>query len=198
MLTRRSALLLGTAAIAVSFGGPAVLAQGADPTAFIQQIGSQFVSIVNAPGSAQQKRAQMQPIVESSVDIEGIGRFCLGRFWRTATPQQQQEYIRLFHGVLLTSISSRLADYRGIGFSVTGAQRREDGVLVGTVIRRPNQQPANVQWVVSQTGVPKILDVIIEGTSLRLTQRSDYASYISRNGNNIDALLNAMRQQAGA
>ena len=35
-----------------------------------------------------------------------------------------------------------------------------------------------------------------EGTSLRLTQRQDYASYLSHNNDSIDALINAMRQQA--
>ncbi len=37
--------------------------------------------------------------------------------------------------------------------------------------------------------------MVAEGTSLRLTQRSDYASYLSRNNNNIDALITAMQQQ---
>ena len=70
---------------------------------------------------------------------------------------------------------------------------------MGTVIRRPNQQPNNVQWVVSQaTGRPKIIDVIAEGISLRVTQRSDYSAFISRNNNDVNALISAMRQQAAA
>jgi phospholipid transport system substrate-binding protein len=38
--------------------------------------------------------------------------------------------------------------------------------------------------------------VLAEGTSLRLTQRSDYASYLSHNNYDINALITAMRQQA--
>ena len=41
----------------------------------------------------------------------------------------------------------------------------------------------------------EIVDVIAEGTSLRLTQRSDYSSYLSHNGNSIDSLLSAMKRQ---
>jgi phospholipid transport system substrate-binding protein len=44
-------------------------------------------------------------------------------------------------------------------------------------------------------GSPKIVDVVAEGTSLRLTQRSDYASYLSQHGNNVDALIAAMKAQ---
>ena len=65
------------------------------------------------------------------------------------------------------------------------------------VVNRPNNPPAKVDWVISMgSGGPKIVDVVAEGTSLRLTQRSDYASYITRNGNNVQALIDAMKQQA--
>ena len=40
-----------------------------------------------------------------------------------------------------------------------------------------------------------MVDVIAEGTSLRLTQRSDYAAFLSHNNNNIQALIDAMKQQ---
>jgi phospholipid transport system substrate-binding protein len=76
------------------------------------------------------------------------------------------------------------------------AQKRDDNDVVSTVVERPNNPPTNVDWIISNaSGSPKVVDVIAEGTSLRLTQRSDYASYLSHNNNNIDALINAMRQQ---
>ena len=40
--------------------------------------------------------------------------------------------------------------------------------------------------------------MVAEGTSLRLTQRSDYSSYLNHNGNNIDSLIGAMRRQIAA
>ena len=42
---------------------------------------------------------------------------------------------------------------------------------------------------------PKIIDVIAEGTSLRITQRDDYASFLSQHGDNLDALLEGLRRQ---
>lgn len=73
---------------------------------------------------------------------------------------------------------------------------RGSEAYVGTTVQRPGNAPTNVRWVVSTTtGSPKIVDVVAEGTSLRLTQRSDYASFLGRNGNNLDALLAAMRRQ---
>lgn len=65
-----------------------------------------------------------------------------------------------------------------------------------TTVMRPNNPPANVAWVVGNGGGnPKIIDVIAEGTSMRLTQRSDYSAYLSRHNNNVQELIDAMRQQ---
>jgi phospholipid transport system substrate-binding protein len=201
MLTRR-ALLLTTAAAAVLLGArPAAWAQGGggDPTAFVITLGNQMAAVVNGPGTLEQKRARLQPLIEQAVDINGIAQFCLGRYWRTATPQQQQRYVQLFHAVLLNNISSKLGEFQGVTFRPTTTTQRDGESFVGTVITRPNQQPNNVQWVVSTaSGRPMIIDVVAEGTSLRLTQRSDYASYLARNGNDVNALLTAMERQVGA
>jgi phospholipid transport system substrate-binding protein len=131
------------------------------------------------------------------VDVDGVGRFCLGRFWRTATPEQQRQYLELFHRVLQVSITSKMGDYQGVTFVMGRAQPRDSVVAVGTTVNRPGNPPAKVEWLVSmEGGSPKVVDVMAEGTSLRLTQRDDYVSYLSRNNNNIQALIDAMRQQA--
>jgi phospholipid transport system substrate-binding protein len=97
--------------------------------------------------------------------------------------------------VLLNNISGHLGEYRGVSFTMTGSQPQGEDTLVGTIINRPNQPAANVQWVVRTAGAPKVLDLVAEGTSLRLTQRQDYASYLSRHGGSIDALIAAMKRQ---
>ncbi len=195
MLTRRELLC---AAVLLAVAPRAFAQDAASATSMVQTLGRELIAIVNAPGSAAQKGAKLAPLVESSVDIDDIGRFCLGRFWRIATPAQQQEYLRLFHGVLITSITRRLGEFQGVQFAMTNATERDGTTLVGTRITRPNQQPNTVQWVVAPiNGQPKIVDVIAEGTSLRLTQRSDYTSYITQHGNEVAPLIAAMQRQVG-
>ena len=85
--------------------------------------------------------------------------------------------------MLLNNISGHLGEYRGVTYSMTGSHAQGDDTLVGTLINRPNAPSANVQWVVRTSGAsPKVLDVVAEGTSLRLTQRQDYASYLVHHG----------------
>ncbi len=200
LITRRAVLLTSASALLLSVTPMRAWAQAdrsAEASRFIEQFGSQLVGIVNADESLDRKRQQMQPLVEQALAVNDIGVFVLGRYWRIATPAQQQRFIQLFHAVLVNTITSKLGDFRGVAFRLTQTTMRDGDYLVGTLISRPNQQPNNAQWVVSfQSGRPAVVDVLAEGTSLRLTQRSDYAAFISRNNNNVDALLNALERQA--
>ena len=162
----------------------------------VKSTGDQLVAIVNGPGTVAEKKPQLRRVIEAAVDVEEIGRFSLGRFWRTASPEQQKQYSILFHDVLLNNITAKLGDYKGVTFALGATQAREDGEHVMTVVTRPNNPPTNVSWVVAGVNnTPKIIDVIAEGTSMRLTQRSDYSAYLARNNNNVQALIDAMRQQ---
>jgi phospholipid transport system substrate-binding protein len=164
--------------------------------AFVQQTGDRLVAIVNGTMDAAGKRRGLAEILETAVDVDGIARFCLGRFWRTASPDQQKRFVAAFHEVLVTNISSKLGEYKGVKLTVQHGREQDDEAVVTTIVERPNNPPTNVDWIIEQpTTAPRIIDMVAEGTSLRLTQRQDYASYLSRNNNDIDALINAMKQQ---
>jgi phospholipid transport system substrate-binding protein len=194
MISRRQFLTV----VAVSALLPLpVRAQGADKAAaFVKSTGDKLVAVVNGPGSAGAKRSQMTQIINADVDVDGIGRFCLGRYWRQATPEQQKQYLTLFHEVLVTNITAKLGEYQGVTFTMGRARPQDEEAVVSTTVVRPNNAPTAVDWIIANpSSQPKIIDVVAEGTSLRLTQRQDYASYLTHNNNNIDALISAMKNQ---
>jgi phospholipid transport system substrate-binding protein len=171
-------------------------AQAAD---FIRRSGDQLASLASAARAPGERQRRLLAFIEDVVDVEAVARFCLGRFWRTATPAQQRDYVQLFRQVLVISVAARLADYPegGTHVTVSPPSQTDSGISVPTIVERRDAAPAHVTWVVSMdTGRPKIVDVIAEGISLRLTQRSDYVTYITRNNNDIGALISALREQA--
>ena len=200
MLHRREILLAGgTATLLAALTSPA-RAQALDKaTAFIQQTGGQLVAVVNGPQSLADKRVALTRILDAAVAVDQIAQFCLGRFWRQASDDQKRRYIAAFHQVLVSNISTRLGDYVGLTLNVLKGRIEADQAIVPTDVVRPNATPARVEWVIDQPATaPKIVDVVAEGTSLRLTQRQDYASFLSQNANNIDALIQAMLKKATA
>lgn len=165
-------------------------------SAFVDRLAREVTAVVNGPGSNDQKAKALAAIIDRDVDVAGVARFCLGRFWRIATPPQQQDYVELFHKVLLINITSKIGEYQGVTIMVQHAATREDGVAVTSSVLRPGNQPSRVDWLVAgDAGSPRVADVIAEGTSLRLTQRNDYSAFLTRNGNNVQALIDALRQQ---
>jgi len=165
----------------------------------VKSVGDRLVAVVNGPEAERDKRAALTPIVDASVDVEGVARFCLGRFWRTASPDEQRQYVETFHAMLVNNIAGKLGEYQGVRFTVGRVQHRDEGVVVATTIERPNNQPSPVEWLIADVaGGPRSEDMITEGVSLRLTQRSDYAAFLAGNGNNVRTLIDSLRQKVAA
>jgi phospholipid transport system substrate-binding protein len=194
MISRRHLLTLAAVSALLPLSAQAQSTDKA--SAFVKSTGDRLVAVVNGPGTTASKRTAMSDILNADVDVDAIGRFCLGRFWRLATPEQQKQYLLLFHEVLVTNITSKLGDYQGVTFSMGRSKLQDEEAVVSTTVVRPNNPPTAVDWIIANpTASPKIIDVVAEGTSLRLTQRQDYASYLAHNGNNVDALIAAMKNQ---
>ena len=200
MSTRRR--LIAAFAAAASLGvcvglTPAARADDlSDARAMIQSTGNAMVSIINSSAGSAQKQAAFQKLVFANVDVDGVARFVLGRFWRVATPAQQQAYMQTFRQLLVYAVTGQTSTFQGATFSVGEATAQPVGIVVPTTVNVPGKPPANVQWVVASVGgQPKIVDIIAEGTSLRLTERNDYAGVISQHGGDIQPLIDAMRNQ---
>jgi phospholipid transport system substrate-binding protein len=191
--------LIGATALLVTPPGPVNRARaqtGSQAIAFVKHTSDQLVAIVNSPDPPQEKRRQLQAVIASSVDVDDIARFCLGRFWRIATPEQQQQYMVLFHDLLVTEIAGHFGEYQGVHVTVGLARASEDTEIVITTVERPKNPTTQVDWVVAtNTGSSKIVDLLAEGTSLRLTQAADFTAFLARHQYNIHELVEGMRQR---
>ncbi len=200
MSTMNRRILLTTpilAALALPRDGHAEM-DLARATGFVRDAGNELVAAINAQGSSlAQRRERVAAVLRRTIDIEGTGRFILGRYVRRASPAELAEFNRLFDDIIVRNLSARFGEYQGVRFSLGRSQQRtEEDALVNTIIERPSTAPFSLDWRVSEiNGQPKVVDVIAEGTSLRLTTRSEYSAVIQRNGGNVSSLLEAMRNQ---
>src|SRR6185437_5438455 len=99
----------------------------------------------------------------------GIGQFVLGRYWRTATPEEQQEFLALFQEYIVQAYSARLGEYGGEPFRVTGSSNSGDDIVVRSQVIRQNGAPVGVDWHLDdQGGALKITDVYVGGISMKV------------------------------
>ena len=197
VLMSRRLLLTGFAGLA-SFPARAQSMDISRATAFVNKAGQDLVTAINDPRlNLTQRRDKVASILRTAIDIEGTGRFILGRYVRQASPAELQDYLKLFDEIIIRNLSARFGEYRGVKFSLGRSQQRtEEDALVSTLIERPNSPAFTLDWRVAEiNGQPRVVDVIAEGTSLRLTTRSEYAAVIQRNNGRVASLLEAMRGQ---
>ena len=174
-------------------------ARAQDARAFIASLGNQAIQVLGPSVSPAQRAARFRELFREDFDVPGIGQFVLGRYWRTATPEQQQAFLRLFQEYIVQAYSSRLGEYGGEPFRVTGLRPAGDETIVTSEILRQNGAPIQVDWYLA--GAPgryKITDVYVGGVSMKVTQRDEFASVIQRNGGQIDALIAQLRQRTAA
>ena len=190
------AVLLAVATIAAS----AQLRAADDAAGFISDLGQRTVQLLAAKAPEKEREAKFRAIFEEGFDIPMISRFVLGGYWRTVSDAQRQDFTALFETYVIRAYAVRFNDYGGEQLKVTAARTEdEDNSMVQSVIARPSgAPPIKVDWRVNRTAKGfKITDVVVEGVSMAVTQRQEFASVIQRNGGQIDALLKLLREKTG-
>ncbi len=167
-----------------------------DAKDFIVKMGDSAIGFLGNEGLSQaQKEAEFKKLLQGSFDMKTIGRFALGSYWNQASPAQQAEYLRLFEAMIVKVYSARFNEYKGQTLDVSAAKEDGKDTLVTSYIVPQNGSKVRVDWRVRNKGSSyKIVDVIIEGVSMAMTQRSDFSSVIQRGGGNIEVLIDHLKK----
>lgn len=168
---------------------------------FISSVAKRGIGFLSNEGmNMDQRRSEFRNLLRDSFDMQTLGRFALGQYWKTATPAQQQEYLKLFENMIVEVYSNRFKDYNGQALDVKGSHAESNGdTLVNSTIIPPNGEQVAVDWRVRyKKGSYKVVDIVVAGVSMALTQRSDFASVIQRGGGKVDVLLNHLRDPSKA
>jgi phospholipid transport system substrate-binding protein len=195
-MTRRFFLILslviGSASLTVV---PTAIA--ADANVFMSELWTNAVEVLSKKAPLAERLARFRLLFQADFDGPGIARFVLGRYWRSASEQEQQQFLKLFEDYVIFVYGTRLSNFNGETFKVRGSRTDESGTIVSTDIVSPGgAAPLKVDWrLVADKGAFKINDVIIEGISMLVTQRSEFASVIQRHGGQIGELLAMMRER---
>ena len=201
MLCRRFLMFLAlAAAVLVAAPGNAGAADGlADAKLFIGNLANQSIATMTAKDLSDSERTgAFRKLFIEAVDLPAISHFVLGRHWRNASPDQQREFTNLFSDLLVLSWSARFKDAANtVTFQVLDAKPDVDqGVTVDSRILREKQAPVAVLWRLRPTaGGFRIIDLIVEGTSMQFQYRDEYAAVITQSGGKIEPLLEALREK---
>ncbi len=164
----------------------------------IQLLGEQaFGALQRSDMSLEKREAVLADILSRGFALPLIARFVLGRYWRPATPEQRDSYVDLFGRFVIKSYSRHLGGFAGSSFDIVGAEPiGKSDFLVTTMLRRKSGSPFKTGWRVRLIGDKhKIIDVMVEGISMAVSQRQEFGSVLKRNG--VERLLQILAAKVG-
>lgn len=186
--------LLMIAAFVVAWPAAAADANPA-ASAFMQTLGDDAIRDLTDPAVPKADReARFRRLLDDHFDMAAISKFVLGRYWRSANESQREEFRKLFEDFVVGSYSARFGEYRGEAFKVAGSSVDNAGsTIVHSRIDMPSSEDIRVDWRLRGAGPEfSIVDIIVEGVSMAVTQRSEFASVIQSRGG-VDGLIEALR-----
>lgn len=161
--------------------------------AFVKSVTNAGIEeLINSDVSESEKKARFTKLFNQDLDLDFIGKFVLGRYWRTATEKQRTEFIDVYRKLNIQTWSERFNEFKGKHFEFIGTEKSKspDQIFVNTQVPMEEGAPASVKWRVKETGgTLRIVDIIIENVSLAQTSRSEYTSYIQKSSKGIDGLI---------
>ncbi len=152
--------------------------------------------IINSDAPHEEKTRIFKTLFTENLDLDFIGKYVLGRYWRIATPAQQKEFIALYKEFNVKTWSKRFDEFKGKSFIFKGTtpSNNANQVFVDTEVPMSEGKPISVKWrVADKKGDIKIIDIIIENVSLAQTARNEYTSFIAKSPKGVDGLLENLR-----
>jgi phospholipid transport system substrate-binding protein len=205
---RREVLALAVALVGFTLLAPTPPALASDPSAeqVVRGLAEEIWTTLRTNGVDPEARVdKLTALLAARADVALISRLALGRHWKALPEAQRQDYEQLFRDVVIRSMARRLDGYAPDAegaledrFQILGsAAAGERDTLVRSKVFPADGPPVALDWRLrAGDSAPVIIDLIVEGASLLVAQRSEFAAVIERQ--DLDGLLAELRARAGS
>ena len=174
------------------------ISYSSDPESFISEVIDEAKIVLSGSSSSEEKAEKLSEIALKTVDVKGLAYYTLGKKRKEITPEELKKYEDLFEKYFLKSFTSRLTDYSDPKINVLSSEVVNNKyTIVKTMLLKTDKKPeVKIDWRVYTKNPenPLIRDLIIEGLSLARTQKEEFASVLSANNNDINALFSTLEK----
>tara|TARA_B100000674_G_scaffold152227_2_gene121362 strand:- start:8064 stop:8702 length:639 start_codon:yes stop_codon:yes gene_type:complete len=144
------------------------------------------------------RREKFVSLMDRYFEMDVVSRFVLGRYWRTISSQEIEEFSVLLQNYLALNYANQFKEFNGEQFVVGDETQKNKDTFVDSQFVRPDGPPINIVWRMRMFDDSyKIIDVSIEGLSMGITQRDEFTSVIQQNNDDVGALTAALKAKTG-
>lgn len=193
--TRRAILIASaTVALAPLLPAKARAVTPAAATGLVELVASEITRIINSGRSESAMIGDFERMMARYADMPTIAQSVLGPAARSASGGQLSAFAEAFRGYMARKYGRRFREFIGGTVTVAGAQDTGRYIEVNSTVTMPGQGPFEVRFRVwDRSGQPLFIDLLIEGVSLVISERSEIGAVLDRNGGSIDATTQALR-----
>lgn len=177
-------------------------AQSVPPASeYVQRMGDRAILELTAKNVSDSERVKrMRALLKEYFDVPAVSQFVLGTYWRQATEAERAEFMKLYEVVVAHTYAGLFKKYSGEQFKVQRERAVDDEatVVYSQIIQPSGGEPVAVEVTVKKengNNAYKAIDIKVEGISMPLTHRKEYASVIQRN-RGVAGLLKILKQKA--
>lgn len=136
-------------------------------------------------------------VISKHTDFDKITPLVLGKYWKTATPEEQERFKREFQTLIIRIYSRAFMEYNDWTIRFMPLEMSNDAakVVVKTDVLQPGLQPVNVNYrMFLSKGDWKVYDIMIDGVSLVTNYRSTFNEEIQTKGS-LSAVIDSLAKR---
>lgn len=164
---------------------------------FVNDVAHKVIAVVTSKTTSEsQKKSAITTIITTDFDVNWMSRFVLGRNFRALSASQQQEYEALYLHYLVGIYFPILMQYDNDKFVIDHITKSsKTSYDVDTTIQRINKPSVSIRYHINEIseGQFKTVDMVVEGISTIISQRSEFDSIIQQDG--IAGFMQKMKEK---
>jgi len=177
---------------------PAAQASSEQPSQVIEDAANGLLKALSADRRTYQNDpAKVQKLVDQyilpHVDTQFAAQLVLGRYWKTATPQQREQFVNAFYHSMLNNYGTAIVNFTSNTLKVypSRVSPGDQNATVRTEMARNGGPPVSVNYYMHMTPDGwKAWDVVIDGVSYIMSYRQDFQPQIAQQG--LPAVINSL------
>ena len=176
-------------------------AYNSDPKEFINELVTEAISKLSNKNLNKDEKAKfIEKVALENIDINALSLYTLGELRKSTDKQTINLYQQSFEKYFLKSLTSRLSDYSSSKFEVLGVNKKSSNYTIvnSKIIPEDSSPEIKIDWRIytKNPDKPLIRDLIVEGLSLARTQKEEFSSILNSNNNDINVLIDKLKEFA--
>jgi phospholipid transport system substrate-binding protein len=172
-----------------------------EPEALVRKITSEVLHELKSDQALQAgDKAKAIALAEKKIlphlDFAEATRFVMGRSWARASDEQRRRLVAEFRRLLVRTYANAFHGYGGQAMEVLPVRMhpQDTEVTVRNRYLRPGAPPVMVDYAMHKTPEGwKIFDVAVEGISMLMVYRAEFAEALRRSG--VDDLIQGLAEK---